>query len=115
MVPEQEASCPRPSRVLLRGTGGYRPHLGPTPEHQAPAEQARCLHSRLNSTRLPCSSHGSPRLPPCSKDCAPALLVLDAQVRVQGAGGIRQFPLAELYSGEGRTPLALEPSDVVTA
>jgi|SRR5660397_26283 len=48
-------------------------------------------------------------------DTAPALLVLDAQVRVQGAGGIRQFPLAELYSGEGRTPLALEPSDVVTA
>ncbi|MHB9150325.1 MAG: FAD binding domain-containing protein [Thermoleophilia bacterium] len=50
-----------------------------------------------------------------SGDVAPALLVLDAQVRVQGQDGVREFPLAELYSGEGRSPLTLGPADVVTA
>lgn len=50
-----------------------------------------------------------------SGDVAPALLVLDARVRVQGLDGVREFPLAELYSGEGKSPLTLGPADVVTA
>lgn len=48
-------------------------------------------------------------------DVAPALLVLDAQVRIQGPGGVREIGLADLYSGEGATPLALAPADLVTA
>lgn len=50
-----------------------------------------------------------------SGDVAPALLVLDAQVRVQGPDGVREFPLGELYSGEGKSPLVLGPADVVTS
>ncbi|MBI5014703.1 MAG: FAD binding domain-containing protein [Deltaproteobacteria bacterium] len=50
-----------------------------------------------------------------SGDVAPALLVLEGAVRVQGPQGIRQIPLAELYSGQGKSPLALGPSEVVTA
>ncbi len=50
-----------------------------------------------------------------SGDVAPALLVLDARVRLQGPDGGREIPLAEIYSGEGKSPLALGPSEVVTA
>jgi len=50
-----------------------------------------------------------------SGDLAPALLVLDAVVRVEGLGGSREVPLADLYSGEGRTPLTLGPAEVVSA
>lgn len=48
-------------------------------------------------------------------DVAPALLVLDAQVRVQGADGTRDLPLADLYTGEGRHPVALAPAEMITA
>ena len=50
-----------------------------------------------------------------SGDLAPALLVLDAAVRVEGSGGSREVPLADLYSGDGRSPLALGPAEVVSA
>ena len=50
-----------------------------------------------------------------SGDVAPALLVLDARVRVQGPEGLREFSLEGLYSGEGKWPLTLGPADVVTA
>ena len=48
-------------------------------------------------------------------DVAPALLVLDAKVRVQGPGGTREVPLSDLYTGEGRHPVALAPTEMVTA
>jgi 4-hydroxybenzoyl-CoA reductase subunit beta len=50
-----------------------------------------------------------------SGDVAPALLVLDAQVRIQGPGGVREVALADLYSGEGAAPLTLAPADLLTA
>ncbi len=50
-----------------------------------------------------------------SGDVAPALLVLDAQVRIQGPGGVREITLADLYSGEGAAPLTLAPTDLVNA
>lgn len=48
-------------------------------------------------------------------DVAPALLVLGAEVEVQGAEGTRLLPLADLYREEGRTHLALRPGEIVTA
>ncbi|MBU2602713.1 MAG: FAD binding domain-containing protein [Actinobacteria bacterium] len=53
-----------------------------------------------------CTYHG---------DTAAALLVLDAEVRVEGPDGVRQFPLAQLYSGEGKAPLSLGSAEVLTA
>jgi 4-hydroxybenzoyl-CoA reductase subunit beta len=50
-----------------------------------------------------------------SGDVAPALLVLDASVRIMGPDGLREVPLAALYSGEGRTPLTLGRGEFVTA
>lgn len=47
-------------------------------------------------------------------DVAPALLVLEARIRTRSAQGVREFPLEELYSGEGRAPLALAPGEIVT-
>lgn len=50
-----------------------------------------------------------------SGDMAPALLVLDASVRIVGPGGLREVPLVALYSGEGRAPLTLGRGEFVTA
>lgn len=50
-----------------------------------------------------------------SGDVAPALLALDASVHVTGPQGPRRMPLAELYSGEGKTPSTLGPCELVTA
>jgi 4-hydroxybenzoyl-CoA reductase subunit beta len=50
-----------------------------------------------------------------SGDVAPALLALDAQVHLQGPEASRQLPLADLYAGEGKVPLSLEPGEIVVA
>ena len=50
-----------------------------------------------------------------SGDVAPALLVLDASLRITGPDGPREAPLASLYSREGRTPLTLGRGEFVTA
>ena len=50
-----------------------------------------------------------------SGDVAPALLVLDASVRIMGPDGLREAPLSNLYSGEGRTPLTLGRGEFVIA
>jgi 4-hydroxybenzoyl-CoA reductase subunit beta len=50
-----------------------------------------------------------------SGDVAPALLVLDAAVRIMGPDGLREASLSSLYSGEGRTPLTLGRGEFVTA
>lgn len=49
-----------------------------------------------------------------SGDVAPALLVLNSSVRIAGPRGSREAPLADLYAGDGRTPLALGPGELVT-
>lgn len=50
-----------------------------------------------------------------SGDVAPALLALGAKVAVEGPGGVRQFPLADLYTNDGKRPLALAPAEIVTS
>jgi 4-hydroxybenzoyl-CoA reductase subunit beta len=50
-----------------------------------------------------------------SGDVAPALLVLDARVRIEAPSGEREIALADLYSGEGAAPLTLAPVDLLTA
>ena len=50
-----------------------------------------------------------------SGDVAPALLVLDASLRISGPGGAREVNLAGLYSGKGQAPLALERGEFLTA
>ncbi len=46
-------------------------------------------------------------------DGVPALLVLDARVRLQRRGGAREIPLAELVTGNRRT--CLRPNELATA
>jgi 4-hydroxybenzoyl-CoA reductase subunit beta len=50
-----------------------------------------------------------------SGDVAPALLALDAQVEVVGAGGTRAMPLADLYVEDGVRPVTLAADELVTA
>jgi 4-hydroxybenzoyl-CoA reductase subunit beta len=46
-------------------------------------------------------------------DMAPALIALGANLRVVREGSDREIPLAELYTGKGKRPLALEPDEIV--
>jgi 4-hydroxybenzoyl-CoA reductase subunit beta len=47
-------------------------------------------------------------------DVAPALLVLDASAVLTGPRGAREIPIAELFSGDGQTPLALKAGEILT-
>ena len=48
-----------------------------------------------------------------SGDLAPALIALDASVDILGATGLRNFPLANLYTDDGAKPLTLAPGELV--
>jgi len=47
-------------------------------------------------------------------DLAPALLALNAAIRVAGKGGEREMPVHELFSGNGKGPLNLNEAEIVT-
>ena len=47
-------------------------------------------------------------------DSAPALLVMNAGVVIQGTAGSREIPLAELFSGDGKAPLNLHNGEILT-
>ena len=47
-------------------------------------------------------------------DLAPALLVLEAKVLLQGNKGSREVPLQNFFSGDGRAPLTLERGEILT-
>lgn len=47
-------------------------------------------------------------------ELAPAFLVLNAQIDIASAKGIRRIPLADLYTGEGDTYLTLDQGEIVT-
>jgi 4-hydroxybenzoyl-CoA reductase subunit beta len=49
-----------------------------------------------------------------SGDLAPSLLTLGAQVQVTSPRGERALAVAELYTGDGVRPLALEPDELLT-
>ncbi len=49
-----------------------------------------------------------------SGDGAPALLALGAEVEVASRAGVRRMPLANLYTGDGRARLTLQPGEVLT-
>ncbi|SPD74291.1 putative 4-hydroxybenzoyl-CoA reductase, beta subunit [uncultured Desulfobacterium sp.] len=49
-----------------------------------------------------------------SGDTAPSLIALKAEVKIKGPKGERKIPLAELYTGDGKRPLALGWGDILT-
>ncbi len=49
-----------------------------------------------------------------SGDTAPALAVLGAEVKISGPDGERTLPLMDLFTGDGKAPIALGPADILT-
>ena len=47
-------------------------------------------------------------------DMAPALMSFGAAVELKKQDGSRRIPLSELYTGKGRSPLAVEPDELLT-
>jgi CO/xanthine dehydrogenase FAD-binding subunit len=47
-------------------------------------------------------------------DLAPALLALNAGIRVAGSGGEREMPFQALFTANGKTPLNLDAAEMVT-
>ncbi len=50
-----------------------------------------------------------------SGDTAPALIALDARIKVAGPYGIREQSLESLYSGDGKDPIKLEENSIITS
>ncbi|MFQ5913571.1 MAG: FAD binding domain-containing protein [Nitrospinota bacterium] len=50
-----------------------------------------------------------------SGDTAPALMVLDAEVKIAGPGGLRTQSLNDLYTGDGKVPIALTAGEILVA
>ena len=50
-----------------------------------------------------------------SGDSAPALLTLEAEVEIAGAGGARRMALRDFYKNDGMDRIALRPGEIVTA
>ncbi len=48
-----------------------------------------------------------------SGDTAPAFIVLGAEMRIAGPKGVRTAPVRELYTGDGKVPIGLEPGELV--
>ena len=90
-------------------------------------QESRCLYYN--------QSHGFQFVDPCFKrggrmcyfapkgkkcfavymgDTAPALMCLDAQVRILGSDGERQIPLEDIFSADALRPLNLNPDEVLT-
>ena len=47
-------------------------------------------------------------------DLAPALLALNAAIKVAGKGDVREISIQELYTGSGKAPLNLKAAEIVT-
>jgi 4-hydroxybenzoyl-CoA reductase subunit beta len=48
-----------------------------------------------------------------SGDTAPVLIALNATARLSSSAGEREIPLAELYTGDGKAPIALRPGELL--
>ncbi|HIJ36450.1 MAG TPA: 2Fe-2S iron-sulfur cluster binding domain-containing protein [Deltaproteobacteria bacterium] len=47
-----------------------------------------------------------------SADCAPPLMVMDAILTLEGTGGVRQAPVADFFTGPGKS--CLEPDEILS-
>ena len=48
-------------------------------------------------------------------DTVPALIALDAELSIIGTNGVRQIPVANFYTGDGRKPYQLDDDELVSA
>ncbi|MDP6483113.1 MAG: xanthine dehydrogenase family protein subunit M [Nitrospinota bacterium] len=48
-----------------------------------------------------------------SGDTAPAFIVLGAEVKIAGPGGVRTAPVDDLFTGDGKVPISLKPGEVL--
>jgi 4-hydroxybenzoyl-CoA reductase subunit beta len=49
-----------------------------------------------------------------SADTAPALIALDAKVKLVSRKGVRSIAVRDLYTGDGKEPIALDPGEILT-
>jgi 4-hydroxybenzoyl-CoA reductase subunit beta len=47
-------------------------------------------------------------------DMAPALMVINARITLEGPGGAKALPIEDFFSGNGKAPLVKEPAEVLS-
>jgi 4-hydroxybenzoyl-CoA reductase subunit beta len=47
-------------------------------------------------------------------DMAPALLVIDARIALEGPDGSKEMPIEDFFSGDGKTPLVKAPAEILS-
>jgi 4-hydroxybenzoyl-CoA reductase subunit beta len=75
------------------------------------ATNGYCL--KRNGTRCHVAPQGERCHAAFCSDVAPVLLVARAEVQLEGAGGSRTVPLAQLYRDDGAAHLALQPGELL--
>ena len=48
-----------------------------------------------------------------SGDMAPALMVINARIALEGPGGSKEMPIEDFFSGDGKAPLVKEPAEIL--
>ncbi len=91
-------------------------------------QNSRCLfYNQSKAWRLerpPCAKaggtvcHAVPKGKKCfsvySGDLAPALIALGAEAIIEGIEGVKKSPLRSLFTGNGLSPFALKPNEILT-
>jgi 4-hydroxybenzoyl-CoA reductase subunit beta len=49
-----------------------------------------------------------------SGDVAPALMVINARIALEGAEGSKEIPIEDFFSGDGKAPLVKEPAEILS-
>ena len=47
-------------------------------------------------------------------DMAPALMVINAKIALEGPDGSKEMPIEDFFSGDGKAPLAKKPGEILT-
>jgi 4-hydroxybenzoyl-CoA reductase subunit beta len=47
-------------------------------------------------------------------DMAPALMVINAKIALEGPDGSKEMPIEDFFSGDGKAPLVKEPGEILT-
>ena len=49
-----------------------------------------------------------------SGDMAPALMVINARIKLEGPDGSKEMPIEEFFSGDGKAPLVKKPTEILS-
>jgi 4-hydroxybenzoyl-CoA reductase subunit beta len=125
--PHVESNFPALSKAASSVGGYHHQSMGTLGGNICQQTRCRYFNQSLwwRSSRPPCFKAGGETCYVMNKkktcyasycgDLAPALLALNAKIRLESNGATREIPLESLFSGNGKVPLTVQRGEIVTA